>query len=121
MGIYTQIIEIVAPSSASAGALVECTIKVKNIDTYWDHLIACVAVVDSLRFIDEAVIIPSGETFSYSGAFLMAGGDVTIYAYTYYPRDTEWIPDDAAQKDVLLAEVPKPEFREFEVTEYVKR
>lgn len=104
-GTYTDITRIVAPDSAAQGERVDVTVKVKNIDTYWDHVIACVAIVDGLRFIDEVVIIRSGETYSYSGAFLMAGGDVTIYAYTYYPRDTEWIPDDQASRDVKLEEV----------------
>ena len=122
-GTYTDIVEIVAPDSAAQGERVDVTVKVKNIDPYWDHVIACVAVVDSLRFIDEAVAIPSGGTFSYSGAFLMAGRDVTIYAYSYYPKPyavpTEWILDDQAQKDVLLAALPEPSFRGFEVTSYV--
>ncbi len=108
-GAYTEITEIVAPDSAAEGERVDVTVKVKNIDTYWDHVIACVAVVDGLRFIDEVVIIPSGGTYSYSGAFLMGGGNVTIYAYTYYPEPyavpTVWIEDDRAQKDVALAEV----------------
>jgi len=105
MGLYTKITDIVAPDSAAQGKRVDVTVKVKNIDLFWDHVIACVAIVDGLRFIDEVVIIRSGETYSYSGAFLMAAGDVTIYAYTYYPRDTEWILDDQAEKDVALAEV----------------
>ncbi|GAI62985.1 unnamed protein product, partial [marine sediment metagenome] len=91
------------------GERVDVTVKVKNIDTYGDHVIACVAVVDGLRFIDEVAIIPAGKTHSYSGAFLMAGGDVTISAYSYYPEPyavpTVWILDDQAQKDIALAEV----------------
>ncbi|MBA7553007.1 hypothetical protein ES705_45589 [subsurface metagenome] len=35
----------------------------------------------------------------------MAGGDVTIKAYSYYPVGPDWILDDEAQKDVALAEV----------------
>jgi hypothetical protein len=106
-GKYTDIIRIDAPSSAAQGERVDVTVRVKNIDTYWDHVIACVVEVDGLRFIDELQIIRSGETNSYSGAFLMAGGNVTIYAYTYYPEDTEWILDDTDEKDVALAEVFK--------------
>ena len=104
-GTYTEITEIVAPDSAAVGERVDVTVKVRNFDPYWDHLIACVAIVDGLRFIDEVVIIPSGETHSYSGAFLMAGGKVTIYAYSYYPVGPDWILDDQAQKDIALAEV----------------
>ncbi|MBA7683125.1 hypothetical protein ES703_91483 [subsurface metagenome] len=108
-GTYTQIVDIVAPSSAVKGERVDVTVQVKNIDTYLGHVIACVAVVDGLRFIDEVAIIPAGKIYSYSGAFLMGGADATIYAYTYYPKPyavpTEWIEDDRAEKDVALAEV----------------
>jgi len=65
--------------------------------------------VDGLRFIDEVQLIEAGETNSYSGAFLMAGGDVTIKAYSYYPEPwavpTVWILDDTDEKDVALTEV----------------
>ncbi len=108
-GTYTDIIAIVAPSSAVKGERVDVTVKVKNLDPDWDHIIACVAIVDGLRFIDEVAIIPSGEIHSYSGAFLMGGADATIYAYSYYPKPyavpTVWIEDDRAQKDIALAEV----------------
>jgi len=108
-GKYTDIVDIVAPASAAQGERVDVTVKVKNIDTYWDHVIACVAIVNGLRFIDEVAIIPSGESHSYSGAFLMGGGDITIYAYTYYPKPyavpTEWVLDDTAEKDIALVEV----------------
>ncbi len=105
MAKYTDIVDIIAPDSAAQGKRVDVTVKVKNIDPDWDHVIACVVEVDGLRFIDEVAIIDSGKTHSYSGAFLMAGGDVTIYAYSYYPVGPEWILDDQAQKDVALAEV----------------
>ncbi len=104
-GKYTDIVDIIAPDSAAQGKRVDVTVKVKNIDPIYDHVIACVAEVDGLRFIDEVAIIDSGKTHSYSGAFLMAGGDVTIYAYSYYPVGPDWILDDQAQKDVALAEV----------------
>ena len=106
-GTYTDIIEIVAPDSAAQRERVNVTIRVQNIDRYWDHVIACVAIVDGLRFIDEAAIIPSEKTYSYSGAFLMAGGDVTIYAYSYYPVGADWILDDQTQKDISLAAPPE--------------
>ncbi|GAI89737.1 unnamed protein product, partial [marine sediment metagenome] len=61
--------------------------------------------MDGLRFIDQVAIISAGQTHSYSGAFGMAGGDVTIKAYSYYPVGPDWILDDTAQKDVTLAEV----------------
>ncbi|GAI66971.1 unnamed protein product, partial [marine sediment metagenome] len=103
-GKYTDIVDIIAPDSAAQGKRVDVTIKVKNIDTQ-NHVIACVAIVDGLRFIDEVQLIEAGRTNSYSGAFLMAGGDVTIYAYSYYTIGPDWFLDDTAQKNVALAEV----------------
>ncbi|GAI08167.1 unnamed protein product, partial [marine sediment metagenome] len=76
-GTYTDITRIVAPDSAAQGERVDVTVKVKNIDTTFYHWIACVAIVDGLRFIDADAFLAPGETHSYSGAFLMAGGDVT--------------------------------------------
>lgn len=105
MGKYTDIVKINAPDSAAQGELVNVTVRVKNIDSLFDHLVACVVIVDGLRFIDEVAIIPSLKTHSFSGAFGMAGGDVTIYAYSYYPYYGEWILDDEATKDVDLTVV----------------
>jgi len=103
-GRFTDIVDIVAPSSAAQGKRVDVTVRVENIDTV-AHLISCVAIVNGLRFIDQFAPIPSGGTHSFSGSFFMAGGDVTISAYTYYPVGAEWILDDQAEKDVALAEV----------------
>ena len=111
MAKYADIVDIIAPASAAQGKRVDVTVKVKNIDPIYDHVVACLVIVDGLRFIDEVAIIDSGETHLYSGAFLMAGGDVTIYAYSYYPKPyavpTEWILDDTAEKNVALAVVYK--------------
>ena len=104
-GRYTDIVEIDAPDSASAGSEVSVIVKVKNIDTLFDHLVACVAISDGTRFIDAYANIHSLETFSFSGSFTMPGSDITIYAYSYYPVGPDWILDDTAQKDVALAEV----------------
>ncbi|MBA7615219.1 hypothetical protein ES703_22497 [subsurface metagenome] len=106
-GTYTDIVGITAPDSAAQGERVNVTVRVKNIDTVYYHWVACVAIVNGLRFIDEDAFLAPGETHSYSGAFLMAGGDVTITAYSYYSYYGEWIPDDEASKDVALAEVFK--------------
>jgi len=104
-GAFTDIVRIDAPDSAAQGSRVDVTVRIKNIDpTFW-HWVACVAIVNGLRFIDQDTFLGPGKTHSYSGAFLMAGGDVTITAYSYYSYYGEWIPDDEAEKDVALAEV----------------
>ncbi|MBA7654706.1 hypothetical protein ES703_62589 [subsurface metagenome] len=106
-GTYTQIVDIVAPSSASAGETVECTIKIKNIWTGYVH-VSAIGIYDSEeRFIDWLDYwIPPGATYSFSGSFVMPDRDVTIHAYSYYEDiDGNWRFDDAAEKDVNLAEV----------------
>jgi len=112
MGEYTNITEIVAPSSASQGSIVPVTIKATNI---WDYQFAVYveAFCDSeLIFESEARWIYPGETLSFPSSFIMPDRDVTIHAYTYVENGALGLPegwhrDDEAAKDVSLgAEVP---------------
>jgi len=113
-GKYTEITSILAPASAEAGSRVDVTVKVKNIDSLFDHLVACVAIFDSTRFIDQAVIIKSLKTHSFTGSFTMPSKNVTIYAYSYYPVGADWILDDQKTKKVSLSELV-PTFSEFSI------
>jgi len=105
-GTYTDIVEIVAPSSARAGETVPVTIKIRNKWTASVH-VAAIGIYDSEeRFIDWLTYwIPAGETHSFSGAFVMPARDVTIHAYSYYQAEDGWYSDDEAEKAVSLAEV----------------
>lgn len=110
---YTSITEIVAPSKAAVGSTVPVTVKVKNIDGYWDHVIQLIVVFYDIygemdSFIKAAVVIRSLETHSFSGSFIMPNCDTIIDAFTYYPVGKEWIFDARKSKDVSLAEVPEP-------------
>ena len=107
MGAYTNITEIVAPSSAPQGSTVPVTIRVANI---WDYQFAIYveAFYDS-ELIFESVdrwIYP-GETLSFSSSFIMPDRDITIHAYSYVEDGalglTEgWHRDDEAAKNVSL-------------------
>ena len=106
-GTYSEIVEIVAPSSAVAGESVPVTIKIKNIWTGYLHVYA-VGVWDSEeRFIDWLDYwIPSGSTHSFSGSFVMPARNVTIHAYSYYEDADGYLRfDDEAEKPVSLEEV----------------
>ncbi len=108
-GIYTEITEIVAPSSAVAGETVDVTIKIKNTWTASVH-VSAVGVRDSTdRFIDWLDYwIPAGATHSFSGSFVMPNEDVTIHAYSYFEAtDGYWYLDDEDEKDVSLAAPPE--------------
>lgn len=109
-GTYTDIVEIVAPSSAAPGETVPVTVKVKNINGVYDHYIWLIAVFYDIygemqAFISEMVVIGSLETHSFSGSFTMPNTDTIIDAFTYYPEYQEWIFDDRKSKDISLAEV----------------
>ncbi|GAI70852.1 unnamed protein product [marine sediment metagenome] len=108
-GTYSDIVEIEAPSSASAGEMVPVTIKIRNKYTAGVH-VAAIGVYDSEeRFIDwQYYWIPAGATHSFSGSFIMPARDVTIHAYSYYEaEDGYWYFDDEDEKDVSLAAPPE--------------
>ena len=109
-GTYTDIVEIVAPSSAAPGETVPVTVKVKNINGVYDHYIWLIVVFYDIygemqAVISEKVIIGSLETHSFSGSFTMPSCDTIIDAFTYYPEYAEWIFDDRKSQDISLAEV----------------
>ena len=120
-GYYTDIVDIVAPSSAAAGETVLVTVSVENI---WDYQFAMYieALYDSELFYESSGddwIYP-GETLSFPCSFVMPDKDVTITVRSYYQdEDGYWHKDDEATKDVSLAAVPEPSFRGFGVREYV--
>lgn len=108
-GTYTDIVDIVAPSSATAGETVLVTIKIKNIWTASIH-VAAIGIYDTeVRFIDWLDYwIPAGSTHSFSGSFAMPDRDITIHAYSYYEaEDGGWYFDDEASKDVSVAAPPE--------------
>ncbi len=105
-GTYTDIIEIVAPSSASAGETVPVTIKIRNKYSASLH-VAAIGIYDTVeRFIDWLYYwIPAGATHSFSGSFIMPARDITIHAYSCYEAAEGWYFDDEAEKPITLAEV----------------
>ncbi len=99
---YTQIFEIVAPDSAAREQRVDVSVRVKNIDPGWDHLISCKANYDGMLFIDEAAIINAGGDRLFAGHFTMPNKDIVVDVSTYYPVGPDWILDDQAQASVSL-------------------
>ena len=116
-GIYTEITEIVAPASASAGETVPVTIEIKNIWTASVHVYAVGVANTEDRFISWLDYwIPAGATHSFSGSFTMPNRDVTIHAYSHYEGVDGYVhPDDEASKDVSLEAVPESEFRNISI------
>jgi hypothetical protein len=120
MANYAEIVEITAPDKAVEGGRVDVTVKIKNVWT-GSFIIHCVAVVDSLRFIDwlEAWAGP-GDTVEFNGDFIMGGADVRILAQSWYEGGDGYLHrDDEKTKDIKLAELV-PAFSEFKITDYIK-
>ncbi len=109
-GTYTDIVEIVAPSSAVAGETVPVTVRVKNIHTYGFRISVAVTYVPGpVRFIGpEDKWVAAGATESWSGSFTMPASGVTIWAYSSYWGEYHlWHSDDEMSKKVSSAEVFK--------------
>ena len=118
MANYAEIVEIVAPDRAVQGGRVDVTVKIKNIWTGWFR-IYCVAVVDSLRFIDwlDEVAGP-GDTREFSGAFIMGGADVRILAQSWYEGGDGYLHrDDEKTRDVKVTAL-EPEFTAMKISNF---
>ncbi len=105
-GTYTDIVEIVAPSSARSGELVNIVAKVKNL--YNDAIyISTSGKYDNIIFnlYPEYAAVGAGATYSFSGSFPMPNKGVRVYVWSYYWDGTEWRQDDEGYVDIALAEV----------------
>ena len=123
-GIYTEIVEIAAPSSAVAGELVSVEVKIKNTYSSTIGIMAGGALEygvtpwPGINFPDSVANVSPGETHSFTGWFTMPDRDVEIHAYSYYyGGDGYWYFDDEKTKKVSLAELA-PEFSQFAIADY---
>lgn len=105
MGTYTDIVDIDAPSSAAAGDLAECIIRVKNIYSYALY-IPVTAEADGIPlYISPASpIVQPGATQSYSGSFTMPSRSVVLTVSSWISNYTMEL-DDEMTKEISLAEV----------------
>jgi len=124
---YADIIEIVAPSQAAAGNLVDITVRIKN--TYSGVISIMVGGAleygvspwTGIDFPESWANVEGGATRSFSGSFVMPNKKVTIHAYSYwYGSDGYWYFDDELTKTVDVAAAPQPSISEFRIVDYVK-
>jgi hypothetical protein len=128
MAQYADIIEIVAPSEAAPGNLVNVTVRVKNL---YSAAISIMVVgvpeysglppaqyIEGLYPQQAVANVNAGVTYSFDGYFYMPDKAVTVHAYSYwYGSDDLWHLDDEMTKVVSLAQ---PQFANFGVTDYSK-
>ena len=119
MANFAEIVEIVASDSAAQGSRVDVTVRVKNIWHSWFR-IYCVAVVDSLRFIDWLnEVVGPGDIEEFSGAFTMGGEDMRILAQTWYESGGNLYKDDEKTKDIsVVTDDLVDAFEKLEITSY---
>jgi len=106
-GTYTDIVEIVAPSSAVAGSTVVVEVKIKNLYSQSLHIFTAGYVFTEMFLYQDAWVAP-GSVQSFVSTFVMPTRSVTIEAYSYYEgADGGIYYDDSASKSVTLAAPPE--------------
>jgi hypothetical protein len=126
MAQYADIIELVAPSQAAPGDLVNITVKVKNLYSapigimVGGALEYGVSPWPGITFPSDSANVGAGVTYSFSGYFYMPDKGVTIHAYSYwYGADGYWHFDDEMTKAVNLAALT-PQVSEFRILDFNK-
>jgi len=128
MAQYADIVQIIAPSQAAAGELVNVTVRIKNL--YSSPIgIKVVGVPEYtglppgiyIDFPVESANVNPGETFSFYGSFTMPDRRVTVHAYSYwYGADDSWHLDDEMTKSVEVSAAPQPAISDFRIVDYIK-
>ena len=126
MAQYADIIEIVAPTQAAPGDLVNITVRIKNLYSAPIGIMVGGALEygvtpwSGIDFPENSANVDGGTTYSFSGSFVMPDKGVTIHAYSYwYGADGYWHFDDEMTKVVNLAALT-PQVSEFRVADFYK-
>ena len=126
MAQYADIVEIVAPSQAAPGDLVNITVRVKNLYAapigimVGGALEYGVSPWPGIEFPSNSANVDAGAIWEFSGYFYMPDKKVTIHAYSYwYGADGYWYFDDEMTKAVNLA-VLTPQVSEFKIADFYK-
>ena len=77
MGQYSDIVEIIAPSSAVAGSMVNVEVRIKNLCSYAINLTATKGRVDGtvLRFGSVHRVVNAGQTASWFDSFIIPNSE----------------------------------------------
>ena len=121
-GAYTEIVDIIAPSAAAFGDLVNVEVRVKNIGDFAFY-IAVTGRYDEtvLTFSPDYAAVDVGAIQSFTTSFTMPNKGVRVHAWSFYWTGEEWYQDDYDYVDIALEVSAEPEFRGFAVSEYTKK
>ena len=117
---YADIIEIDAPSSASAGEQVIVDVSVKNLGGS-DQYLAVTGVFDStsIPFQFDYLLLSPQQTVIFRGSFTMPSNNVRVTAWSWYWDGSKWVQDDQMTKDIALVTLT-PQVSEFIIADFNK-
>lgn len=126
MALYADVIEIVAPSQAAPGDLVNITVRIKNLYSapigimVGGALEYGVSPWPGITFPTSSANVDAGATYSFSGYFYMPDKGVTVHGYSYwYGADNTWHFDDEMTRAVNLAALT-PQVSEFKIADFYR-
>ena len=100
-GTYTEIFEIIAPSSASSGERVEVEASVEN--SYDERItVACAGKIDNteIKPTTESLALDPWTYYPFRFFFTMPGEDIRVHIWSYYWTGSEWYQDDYKYVDI---------------------
>lgn len=109
MGLWTDIVKITAPDSASSGQTVDVSVEIKNLLSY-AFLITASARVDGsfIYFTPSKEMVQPGRSKTFQSSFIMPGYTVTLAVTSYQVLESEWgdqwYPDDEQSAVISLTE-----------------
>ena len=126
MAQYAQIVEIVTPSQAAPGDLVNIIVRIKTLYSapigimVGGALDYGVSPWPGIQFPENSANVDGGVTYSFNGYFYMPDKGVTIHAYSYwYGADGYWYCDDEKTRSVGVSAVTS-QISEFQIANFTK-
>ncbi len=116
-GLYTEIIEITAPSGAPFGAEVSIKAKVKNISDRF-FFISVTGRYDGvdIAFKPDNFSIGPGGAWTFTSSFTMPNKSVKVDVWSYYYMYAVWHQDDHDYVNIAREVIPSSEFSELTIT-----
>jgi len=105
-GTYTDIVQVLVPSSAAPGESVRIEAQVKNIYPAGSMTITVTGKINDtpVHFGSVGYIVPYGTTRSFYQSFIMPNSNATIHVWSwFYTADGNWVQDDWVSAVVKVA------------------
>ena len=107
-GAYTDIIDIIMPDSAPAGATVDIEVHIRNTHSASIHINATgrVGTEEGLQFGGEGVAVFAGSEGVFHDSFIMPSQTVTLTIWSWFwSASGEWVQDDIGTAAITVGGV----------------